>query len=178
MPCVAIALATGAFVNSLGAETTPTLSAPPAEDPAPLVFETEIVRTTEPLSLFNTIPPPLPLKEIQKIEPAGAAPKTTNPIAPATSLTLRWLRKPTPAVRRMAPPSGIWRVSRVRRTPKPSRVVPGTYGDTLVLVNGRELSCRILTEKAASLSVELSSGVTADFPKARVAKIVRRKPKR
>ncbi|MBM3334768.1 hypothetical protein FJY63_08910 [Candidatus Sumerlaeota bacterium] len=43
------------------------------------------------------------------------------------------------------------------------------YPDTLVLVGGTRLSCKILGETDAGLRVELSSGIVIDLPSRRIA---------
>ncbi|MCX8037535.1 MAG: hypothetical protein N3D11_10915 [Candidatus Sumerlaeia bacterium] len=93
--CAVLVVAQIVCVATAGATTSPTATALPG--PGPVVFQFAIERTSEPLSLFNVIPPPLPLNEVLRMKgtppPAGAeAAKgavvpSTAPVVTASSMS-------------------------------------------------------------------------------------------
>ena len=170
----AVALAQVMFVGQSFAATSPTLagSAPPG--PGPVVFEYEIQRTTEPLSLFNSLPPPLPLGEVRRLKSERAMPAPTLAASNAPTTSTYYLpaedeRRGVGRANTALP--GTPRTARQARRP-PVRL--REYPDTVVLVGGRPLSCRILADKGESLRVELVSGVIVHLPKRRITEVTRK----
>jgi len=168
-PFWAIALLFLAKVG-LGA-TSPTAAVTPPRLSGPIVFETEIKRTSEPLSLFNVLPPPLPLEEVKRLEkkngrpawrpavgghPASLSGRRTSPTTPTLSAAKRRSRRRAFLPKR-----------RPKITPPPYRP---RYTDTLIMTNGEPLRCRIIAEKASALRVELANGVIVDFPRRRISR--------
>jgi hypothetical protein len=182
---VGLALATGIARAFAEAPTSPTAS----PEPGPVVFQFEINRTTEPLSLFSVLPPPVPLNDIlkmkgeqvtsasaaaiKKVEKSTAPPKPTPALSGRTTTTkiasrpsTSALAGPTPLPPAPLPPAPL-------ATPRPLPPAPSfrEFPDTVVLVNRESLSCKILSDMGAALRLELSTGVTVHIPKQRISQV-------
>jgi hypothetical protein len=166
-------------VGHVLAASSPTAEITPVPGPGPVVFEYTIERTTEPLSPFNTLPPPLPLENVLKRMHNQKPTTTTKPATPT----------PTPAPRtrsssstvRLEPPRlsapRSWRIYRPAPTPRPA-LAPRDVPDVVILQGGKELACRILDDKGNLLRVELANSAIIDLPKRRVVRIQRNPPRK
>lgn len=171
--CMGVAVAVaGAF--RAAAATTPTLGVPPPLEP--VVYEFRIERTSQPLSLFNTLPPPLPLKEIRRQKAGRAMPSTAKPAtglrAAAGASTRPSMEPSTSVAAGVLPAQAGTRRSRLSQ-PRRAFFRP-FYPDLIVLTNDRHLRCRLVADRGDRLRVELPNGLVVDFPKHRI-KEVRRK---
>ena len=184
MALAPLILIAGSFAES---STSSTLPSPPTS--APVVFEFEINRTSEPLSLFNVLPPPLPLNEvlrqtggqttsgatvaIQKTSAGTVGPLPTSGSVQRTPASKKtFLPKNTRASTATLPPAPIpfatMTTSPASQPPSPSF---REYPDTVVLTNGSSLPCRILGEAGQALRIELSNGVIVHMPNHRIAEV-------
>lgn len=150
--------------------------------PEPAVYEFQIERTSAPLSMVTTIPPPLSLDEVRKLK-SGEAPTTPVLSAPklpggaplpAAPVRTRSSRVPTKAsvLSSLPAPRATPGLRPIRRTPLPT-VAVRMYTDRLILKTGKIIRCRIVGEKDDSLNVELESGVILDLPRRRIARVER-----
>lgn len=171
LSCAATLLAQMLAVAALSAEgsTSPTLVQIPT--PEPVVFEFEINRTTEPLSLFNVLPPPIPLNDIMRLRGERA-----------TSVTTASLNNRNMVPARLASSTGTTRIASPPHSPeptpgpRPSQPLPPPpvfreYLDSVVLTNSSPLSCNILGDLGSALRIELSNGVIVHMPKSRIAQV-------
>ncbi len=93
--CAAVIAVQGLIATTAAAGTSPTAAV--LQGPGPVVFQFAIERTSEPLSLFNVIPPPLPLNEVLRLKSTsplagaetarGAVVPATAPVVTATSMS-------------------------------------------------------------------------------------------
>jgi hypothetical protein len=183
LSCAATLLAQMLAVAALSAEgsTSPTLAQIPT--PEPVVFEFEINRTTEPLSLFNVLPPPIPLNDVMRLRGERATSATTAslnsknvpPIAskatPRSALSAG-AAKIAAGPATSSPPGRISPAPAPRPTqPLPPPPVFREYPDSIVLTNSSPLSCKILGDLGSALRIELSNGVVVHMPKSRIAQV-------
>jgi len=196
LSCAATLLAQMLAVAALSAEgsTSPTLVQIPT--PEPVVFEFEINRTTEPLSLFNVLPPPIPLNDILRLRGERATSATTAslnnknvpPIASKATPRFASPTSATPIAARLAAASPPGRISptpsRASASPSPAPTPTSPppqplppppafreYPDSVVLTNNSPLSCNILGDLGSALRIELSNGVVVHMPKSRIAQV-------
>jgi len=161
-----------------------------------VVFQFEIHRTTEPLSLFNAIPPPVPLQDVRRLkgEPGTSATLAAKEMIPETAAILptsgparRPVLSKVPSKPRtpLPPPPSIEdrkkpaKSSTPATTPSPPQPLPPMptfrdYPDTVVLVGGQSLSCRILAETESAVRVELDTQVIIHLPRHRIASLTRK----
>jgi hypothetical protein len=164
-------------VGLLFAATSPTVEIQPAPGPGPVVFEYEIERTTEPLGLFNSLPPPVPLGDLKsRPHDAGSTVIAESSPPKPTPTPVAWRPAKTPArtpVRNRAP--SRWTIRKPALTPRPT-LPPRHLPDTVVLAGGKELACRILSEEGGAVQVELANGAIVSLPRHRVVQLKREAP--
>jgi len=175
-----------ALVPAMAASTQP--KAPPRSAPS---LAHPIERTSEPLSVVNSLPPPLTLNEVKRLKsaavksdarfgpvgflsqlpPASPADRAAN--APKAAAEIE-PPAPRPAAPLILPARTNERPAFLERlrtpTPPPVRILP----DRLVLQGDRELRCRIVGEMNGTIRAELENGTTLDFPPERIKQVIRR----
>lgn len=183
-----IAVAVGAISY---AEEPPNLAGSSVPTPGPVVFVFEISRTSESLSLFNVLPPPLPLSNVLQVKAeqtasAPAVPNKTTHTAPPTpsKAKLAWAQRTATRTEDMPtstphskPASAIFRTAWVP-PPEFSSPPPREYPDMVILTNGSKLPCQVLSQTETALRLELSNGVIVQMPKQRIAQINGKAPSR
>ncbi len=163
------------------------------------MFQYEIRRTTEPLSLFNALPPPLPLSDVLRLKGEQIPSTTVVAVRPGDLLSSAIVEPAglgrtsrTAAARPGSgtglPVSGEMSATRLQERITSSPAVraippallpvptPDIYTDTVVLVGGKPLACRILADVGTALRVELASGVIVHLPKQRIIGTTRKAP--
>jgi len=196
LACVVFAVAAILAVAGEGSDRPSSPTASPSPSPGSVVFQFEIHRTTEPLSLFNAIPPPVPLQDVRRLkgEPGTSGTLAAKEMIPETAAILptsgparRPVLSKVPSKPRtpLPPPPNIGdrkkptKSSPPATTPSPPQPLPPMptfrdYPDTVVLVGGQSLSCKILAETESAVRVELDTQVIIHLPRHRIASLTRK----